>query len=215
MRQSSRYGFLFAICLGVLLGSWLLVPERKPRPDMPETAPEPSITGADGGQQQSITATQERQAPAETAPIQTTPRPELPRYEMPLPDLARLRMGDLFELEVPHENTRYTGVVEDVSQTDAVNTTLIGVFPVDGTRYRFVFTLGKIYTFGTIHTPRGRYQLEGQGGRAEIVATRDINQRRDYSIPDYVKPSLPDPRASKTDNLSQQESQTQQESGST
>jgi hypothetical protein len=55
-----------------------------------------------------------------------------------------------------------------------------------GFEYRFVFTVGRLQTFGTLHTSKGRYQLEARDGIARLVSAREINRDLDFSKPDYI-----------------------------
>lgn len=118
-----------------------------------------------------------------------------------LPELGNLIPGDNFVVPIPQEDVKYVGVVESVSLTEAGNTTIIAAFPFSGTDYRVVFTLGKVYTFGTLHTPKGRYQLQGKDGVAEIVSTTDINRGRFFFGPDFVVPEPPNPRKNRQKQL--------------
>ncbi len=109
-------------------------------------------------------------------------------------DMRDLSIGDSISFFVPQEDVAYAGAVDEVIVSEAGNKSIVGMFYVDGADYRFVFTLGQQYTFGTLHTPKGRYQLESIGGQGRLVSTSEINADRDFTIPDYY---VPETRTSK------------------
>jgi len=102
-----------------------------------------------------------------------------------LTDLSNLKEGDDVALFVPQEDSVHEGRVTEVSITGSGNRVITGF--LDG-HYRFVFTVGKFQTFGTIQTQAGRYQLEARDGTGRIVSVKTINEGLDFSQPDYVVP---------------------------
>jgi hypothetical protein len=102
-----------------------------------------------------------------------------------LNDLSNLKEGDDIALFVPQEDSVHQGSVTGVSITGSGNRVITGF--LDG-RYRFVFTVGKFQTFGTIQTQAGRYQLEARDGTGRIVSVKTINEGLDFSQPDYIVP---------------------------
>ena len=106
-----------------------------------------------------------------------------------IPDLSAVEAGSEIDILIPQEGIRYAGTVEKLQISRSGSRSVIGMFDVDGTGYRFVFTVGNQYTFGTLHTPAGRYQLESIDGSGRIVSVNEINATRDFSKPDYVLPT--------------------------
>lgn len=119
---------------------------------------------------------------------ETEPPSEQKGEPVTIGDFASLAVGDNLEIFVPQESESYSGNIEDVKISAAGNKSLIGMFDVSGQQYRFVFTIGQQFTFGTLHTPKGRYQLQSQGGEGRLVSVNEINANRDFSVPDYVMP---------------------------
>ena len=105
-----------------------------------------------------------------------------------LADLAGLGVRDQIAIYIPQEDSEYQGTVSDVNVTAAGNQVIVGHLVDQGREYRFVFTVGAKQTFGTLHTPAGRYQLETREGVGRIISTATINQGLDFSQPDYVIP---------------------------
>lgn len=110
------------------------------------------------------------------------------KLEASMPDLSKVHAGDPMEFFIPHEEKVYHGIIESSDLNDSGSQSIIGRFDVDGKGYRFVFTIGQQITFGTIHTPLGRYQLESRNGNAILVSTAEISRNRDFSKPDYIIP---------------------------
>lgn len=103
-------------------------------------------------------------------------------------DLSRLTVDEQIAIYIPQEDSEYQGYVSDIQTTAAGNQTVIGHLLDQGQEFRFVFTVGAMQTFGTLHTPRGRYQLEVRDGVGRMIAAATINQGLDFSRPDYVIP---------------------------
>ncbi len=78
--------------------------------------------------------------------------------------------------------------------TGAGNRVLTGFLGSPEQRQRFIFTVGESQTFGTIQTARGRYQLETRGGSGRIISVSKINEKLDFSQPDYVIPERQEQR---------------------
>lgn len=105
-----------------------------------------------------------------------------------LDDLSGLEAGDAIAVYVPEEKQRYTGDVSEVNTTSAGNQVITGFLEVGKNRHRFIFTVGRHQTFGTIQTGQGRYQLETRNGVGRIISVATINEQLDFSQPDYVIP---------------------------
>lgn len=105
-------------------------------------------------------------------------------------DMQSMEMGEVLSFFVPQEGQQYAGVIDKVIVSAAGSKSLTGMFDVEGAEYRFVFTLGGQHTFGTLHTPLGRYQLQAIDGVGTLVAASDISAKRDYSLPDFVVPEF-------------------------
>lgn len=114
--------------------------------------------------------------------------------EITLVDLGGFTEGDVVRLFIPQEGQRYEGPVQEVMTTGAGNRVLTGFLGSPEQRQRFIFTVGESQTFGTIQTAQGRYQLETRGGRGRIISVSKINEKLDFSQPDYVIPERQDQR---------------------
>ena len=108
--------------------------------------------------------------------------------EIELQDLSDYAVGDEIALLIPQENRWYQSSIAQVNITSAGNRVLTGFLDIDDNQHRFTFTVGRLQTFGTIQTNRGLYQLEVHDGRGLIISTRNINEKLDFSVPDYVLP---------------------------
>ena len=108
--------------------------------------------------------------------------------EIELQDLSDYAVGDEIALLIPQENRWYQSSVAQVNTTRAGNRVLTGFLDIADNQHRFTFTVGRLQTFGTIQTNRGLYQLEVRDGRGLIISTRKINEKLDFSVPDYVLP---------------------------
>ncbi len=103
-------------------------------------------------------------------------------------DLSHLAVADEIAIFIPQEDSEYSGYVSDIQITAAGNQTILGHLEHQGREYRFVFTVGPMQTFGTLHTPNGRYQLEVRDGIGTLISSATINEGLDFSKPDYVIP---------------------------
>jgi hypothetical protein len=109
-------------------------------------------------------------------------------------DLSELTEGDRVAIYIPQEDSDLSGYVGETSLTESGNKIITGRLLDKGFEYRFVFTVGRLQTFGTLHTPKGRYQLEARDGIARLVSAREIDRDLDFSKPDYIvtKKSAPE-----------------------
>ena len=114
--------------------------------------------------------------------------------EITLVDLGGFTEGDVVRLFIPQEGQRYEGPVQEVMTTGAGNRVLTGFLGSPEQRQRFIFTVGESQTFGTIQTAQGRYQLETRGGSGRIISVSKINEKLDFSQPDYVIPERQEQR---------------------
>ena len=114
--------------------------------------------------------------------------------EITLVDLGGFTEGDVVRLFIPQEGQRYEGPVQEVMTTGAGNRVLTGFLGSPEQRQRFIFTVGESQTFGTIQTARGRYQLETRSGSGRIISVSKINEKLDFSQPDYVIPERQEQR---------------------
>ena len=108
--------------------------------------------------------------------------------EIILSDLSAHAVGDEIDLYIPQENRSYLGEVAEVDLTATGNRVLSGFFDKEMRRHRFIFTVGVSQTFGTLQTPKERYQLEVRNGVGRIISVAEITQDLDFSKPDYVIP---------------------------
>lgn len=108
------------------------------------------------------------------------------KLQVNLPDFSKMSAGNPMDFHIPHEDKVYHGIIESSDLNDSGSRSIIGRFDVDGKGYRFVFTIGQQITFGTLHTPLGRYQLEARNGNGVLVSTAEINRNRDFSKPDFI-----------------------------
>ncbi len=108
--------------------------------------------------------------------------------EITLSDLSAHAVGDEIDLYIPQENRSYLGEVAEVDLTATGNRVLSGFFDKEMRRHRFIFTVGVSQTFGTLQTPKERYQLEVRNGVGRIISVAEITQDLDFSKPDYVIP---------------------------
>ncbi len=120
--------------------------------------------------------------------------------EITLVDLGGFTEGDVVRLFIPQEGQRYEGPVQEVMTTGAGNRVLTGFLGSPEQRQRFIFTVGESQTFGTIQTAQGRYQLETRGGSGRIISVSKINEKLDFSQPDYVIPERQDQRPANPGN---------------
>lgn len=98
------------------------------------------------------------------------------------------KAGDAITVFIPQESLEYVGMIEEVERNPSGSQSLVGKFIAGPETYRFVFTTGKGYTFGTLHTPEGRYQYQALNGEGRLVSGIEINAKRDFSQPDYIIP---------------------------
>ena len=105
-----------------------------------------------------------------------------------LPDLLDYEVGDEIDLLIPQEELIYRGRISSTEITGAGNRVVSGFFDGDFKRQRFIFTVGTSYTFGTLQTANGRYQLKTSNGIGRIISTAVINEKLDFSLPDFVIP---------------------------
>lgn len=105
-----------------------------------------------------------------------------------LPDLLDYEVGDEIDLLIPQEELTYRGTISSTEITGAGNRVVSGFFDGDLKRQRFIFTVGTSYTFGTLQTANGRYQLKTSNGIGRIISTAVINEKLDFSLPDFVIP---------------------------
>ena len=184
MNMARLIGSALLVTISLALLIWLLVSARQPS----SPATPPADLPASGSSDIAVPGTAVAAgSPGDQATAGGT-QSKVPGFAVDLPDLRQLRPGDPFSLVIPQEQVEYYGSVESVDLTEAGSTRIIGLFSVEGNPYRFVFTIGRTYTFGTLHTPAGRYQLQSKDGLGFIVATTVINKSRDFSKPDYVIP---------------------------
>ena len=97
-------------------------------------------------------------------------------------------VGDDLSIFVPQENKKYTGTIEEIIENASGSTSYVGMTTVGDSEYRFVFTEGGGFLFGTLHTPSGRYQYQESDGEGRMVSAATINKNRNFSKPDYVVP---------------------------
>jgi len=114
--------------------------------------------------------------------------------EITLADMGLFTEGDVVSLFIPQEGQRYEGPVEEVMTTGAGNRVLTGFLGPPEQRQRFIFTVGESQTFGAIQTAQGRYQLETRNGSGRIISVSKINEKLDFSQPDYVIPAREEKR---------------------
>lgn len=110
------------------------------------------------------------------------------KFTVSVPDFSQMAANDPVEFFIPHENQTYRGTIDSKNTNESGSRGIIGHFDVEGKAYRFVFTVGQQFTFGTLHTPLGRYQLEGKNGTGVLVSTTEVNRIRDSRKPDYIVP---------------------------
>lgn len=120
-----------------------------------------------------------------------TPVPGQRGEPIKLAGIDRLQPGESFAYYIPQEDRRYGARVAEVSVSASGNRIVAGFSRQEGVDYRFLFTVGRQQTFGTIYTPAGRYQLETRSGLGTIISGQTISEGLDFSQPDYV---IPDPR---------------------
>lgn len=113
-----------------------------------------------------------------------------------LDDFSNRKAGDEISIFVPQEDSVHQGIITKVSTTESGNRVITGFL---GSKHRFVFTVGKFQTFGTIQTQSGRYQMEARDGAGRIVSVKAINEGLDFSQPDYVVPERKVPPSKKPD----------------
>lgn len=101
-------------------------------------------------------------------------------------DLGELGEDDRIAFYIPQEDSHLSGYVGETSLTESGNKVIIGMLLDKGIEYRFVFTVGRLQTFGTLNTSKGRYQLEARDGIGRLVSAREINRDLDFSKPDYI-----------------------------
>ena len=114
--------------------------------------------------------------------------------EITLADVGLFSEGDVVSLFIPQEGQRYEGPVQEVMTTGSGNRVLTGFLGPPEQGQRFIFTVGESQTFGTIQTAQGRYQLETRNGSGRIISVSKINEKLDFSEPDYVIPEREEQR---------------------
>ena len=101
-------------------------------------------------------------------------------------DFGELVEDDRIAFYIPQEDSHLSGYVGETSLTESGNKVIIGMLLDKGIEYRFVFTVGRLQTFGTLNTSKDRYQLEARDGIGRLVSSREINRDLDFSKPDYI-----------------------------
>ena len=114
-------------------------------------------------------------------------------FGIELVDLGALGVEDRIAFYVPQEDVEYEGQVTGLNTTASGNKVIVGSLFKEDRPFRFVFTVGARQTFGTLHTPQGRYQLETRDGIGRIVSARTLKEGLDYSEPDYLIPDRVNP----------------------
>jgi len=102
--------------------------------------------------------------------------------------LSGKSVGDDLSMFVPQENKQYTGTIEEITENASGSTSTWHPVTVGDSEYRFVFTEGGGFLFGTLHTPSGRYQYQESDGKGRMVSAATINKNRNFSKPDYMVP---------------------------
>ena len=104
----------------------------------------------------------------------------------------RLRRGDEFTMVIPQLGHEYAVLVEKATRSAAGNrhiTARLKNNPSDKQFYTAVLTLGKNSLFGTIGTPEGIFNLNGNRQLGWLVSARELNYHVDPRVPDYVIPA--------------------------
>ncbi len=110
-----------------------------------------------------------------------------------LMDLSGAGVGESFSLYIPQEDRILQGTVQRLSFSKAGNRVLQGRIRDGDQAHSFVITVGQYQTFGSIQTSRDRYQFELTDGEGTLIAQSTLNEKRDYSQPDFVIPERKEP----------------------
>ena len=164
-----------ATALIVVLGVWI------------REAPDPSDQAEPPGNKQpgSGVLPAERQISVDVVPLSAAGAPDLPEFD-PYLSLSSAQAGDTLRLYVPAEQRAVQAVVHATEATPAGNAVIKGLIKDAGRDYRFLFTVGRLQTFGTFQTGFDTYLLEIRGDRVEIAALSGVRRNRTLPERDYV-----------------------------
>lgn len=100
--------------------------------------------------------------------------------------LAEAVPGDRIALAFPQLGGRYHFTVETVTVSASGARRLVGAVRWDGRSWPGLFTVADGWSFGTLATPEGRWELTVRGGTARVVAAAELERRgfeQDWRVP--------------------------------
>ncbi|MEE4383406.1 MAG: hypothetical protein V2J02_15510 [Pseudomonadales bacterium] len=100
--------------------------------------------------------------------------------------LAGAAPGDRIALAFPQFGGRYAFTVETVTVSPGGARRLAGAVRWDGRSWPGLFTVADGWSFGTLATPEGSWELTVRGGTARVVAAAELERRgfeQDWRVP--------------------------------
>ena len=100
------------------------------------------------------------------------------------------RVGDRVTLPLPQLDVVYEPRIEQLDTGPGPSISALGkVLGDDGTRRRFVVTVGPVHVFAYVDTPRGPYELSGNREFGWLLPSSSMMAGFDFSEPDYILPA--------------------------
>lgn len=99
--------------------------------------------------------------------------------------------GGELDFVVPQLGQTFPGVIERVEEDVGGNRSFVGLLrEPDGSRYRFVVTIGARNQFANIATSRGTFELVAADGLGWLMPSASMDRHVDYSRPDFFIPDV-------------------------
>ena len=100
--------------------------------------------------------------------------------------LTEATPGDRIALDFPQLGRRYAFTVETVTVSTSGARRLSGAVRWDGRSWPGLVTVAEGWSFGTLATPEGSWELTVRGGTARVVAAAELERRgfeNDWRVP--------------------------------
>lgn len=127
--------------------------------------------------------------PAPRSPALPPPAADLPSardFAFDGAALAGAAPGDRIPLDFPQLGGRYAFTVETVTVSPGGARRLAGAVRWDGRSWPGLLTVADGWSFGTLATPEGSWELTVRGGTARVVAAAELERRgfqQDWRVP--------------------------------
>jgi hypothetical protein len=185
---------LAVVLVSLCLACWRLPPERPPvpressvdratartHPPLKFALAEPTIVSSGSSAKRSV----EPRSPA--LPPAATDLPSTRDFAFDGAALAGAVPGDRIALPFPQLGGRYDFTVETVTVSASGARRLAGAVRWDGRSWPGLVTVADGWSFGTLATPEGSWELTVRGGTARVVAGAELERRgfeQDWRVP--------------------------------